>query len=391
MLISQPVLILRQWTSMLSYILQNLPLLFPKIFCISTLTWSIYVLLLEACYNQIIVNKKSPLIGCLVGLVGIIMYLLAVYSYFMTLRGGGSPSDFKELRIRDIEQLKQQSQRNQNQQDQNHKSTDQDDDIAPGNEPDEGAALIANDEPPTDYVNFHILKPGVSPFRYCEKCRAWKPDRTHHCSTCNRCILRMDHHCPWYASCIGYHNQKFFIQNLAYVSTFAGYCFLVSLSLLWKFFSDESYTDSYLSLKLVFLFIIGLAFSIAVGIFALFSMWLITKNMTTIEFQESRWIWGEKKNKFQYEFDSNGKKKDIGNIFNIGFMRNWKSVMGPNIWYWILPLSFTLFDINSNSNGINFDIDDEVYEKWCYNIRLQEQLNQQLDDYRERLHNERFS
>lgn len=36
----------------------------------------------------------------------------------------------------------------------------------------------------------------------CKKCIAPKPPRTHHCSVCNRCVLKMDHHCrilqPWF-------------------------------------------------------------------------------------------------------------------------------------------------------------------------------------------------
>lgn len=30
--------------------------------------------------------------------------------------------------------------------------------------------------------------------RYCKKCAAYKPPRTHHCRRCGACILRMDHH-----------------------------------------------------------------------------------------------------------------------------------------------------------------------------------------------------
>ena len=34
--------------------------------------------------------------------------------------------------------------------------------------------------------------------RYCSECSHVKPDRTHHCSVCGQCVLKMDHHCPWY-------------------------------------------------------------------------------------------------------------------------------------------------------------------------------------------------
>lgn len=29
----------------------------------------------------------------------------------------------------------------------------------------------------------------------CKKCDSPKPPRTHHCSVCNKCVLKMDHHC----------------------------------------------------------------------------------------------------------------------------------------------------------------------------------------------------
>ncbi|KFD73143.1 hypothetical protein M514_14483 [Trichuris suis] len=35
------------------------------------------------------------------------------------------------------------------------------------------------------------------PFYRCAKCYSIKPERAHHCSICQRCIRKMDHHCPW--------------------------------------------------------------------------------------------------------------------------------------------------------------------------------------------------
>ena len=36
--------------------------------------------------------------------------------------------------------------------------------------------------------------------RYCGYCDCWKPDRSHHCSEVGRCVMKMDHFCPWYLS-----------------------------------------------------------------------------------------------------------------------------------------------------------------------------------------------
>ena len=38
--------------------------------------------------------------------------------------------------------------------------------------------------------------------QYCEVCRGYKAPRSHHCRKCNRCVKKMDHHCPWIGNCL---------------------------------------------------------------------------------------------------------------------------------------------------------------------------------------------
>lgn len=48
----------------------------------------------------------------------------------------------------------------------------------------------------------------------CSFCSASKPLLTSHCRTCNTCIYRRDHHCPWMGQCVGIHNQAHFFLFL---------------------------------------------------------------------------------------------------------------------------------------------------------------------------------
>ena len=38
---------------------------------------------------------------------------------------------------------------------------------------------------------------GVKFHAMCSICQSYKPKYAHHCRICNRCVTRMDHHCPW--------------------------------------------------------------------------------------------------------------------------------------------------------------------------------------------------
>jgi len=65
---------------------------------------------------------------------------------------------------------------------------------------------------------------GFEPGLFCTTCLVRKPLRSKHCSICNRCIARFDHHCPWVGNCIGASNHRYFM----------GYLFWLIVMLAWN-------------------------------------------------------------------------------------------------------------------------------------------------------------
>ncbi|XP_070554083.1 palmitoyltransferase ZDHHC15B-like isoform X3 [Ptychodera flava] len=118
--------------------------------------------------------------------------------------------------------------------------------------------------------------------RYCDICKAIKPDRCHHCSVCEACVLKMDHHCPWVNNCVGYSNYKFFILFLMYA---LAYCLYVAATALQYFIGFWTNTLDNGSGKFHILFLFFAAAMFALSLVSLFGYhcYLVSSNKTTLE------------------------------------------------------------------------------------------------------------
>ncbi|KAG1680083.1 Palmitoyltransferase ZDHHC16 [Nymphon striatum] len=76
----------------------------------------------------------------------------------------------------------------------------------------------------------------------CKKCIAPKPPRTHHCSFCDQCVLKMDHHCPWLNNCVGHFNHRYFFLFCCYTAIGTLFIIIFGVEILFlEFWADTDY------------------------------------------------------------------------------------------------------------------------------------------------------
>jgi len=151
--------------------------------------------------------------------------------------------------------------------------------------------------------------------RFCRHCQIFQPPRCFHCSKCDTCVCRMDHHCVFINNCVGAKNHRYFLQFLVWMLT--GLVYWGYLWLYGHYFVEHSPGVRYLIVSLL-LPILGFLSFLFVGLILLTQIFFIKKGITTIE-----------------------KKYFPGTVglYDLGFWKNLQLVMNaPKIFQWVFPV-----------------------------------------------------
>ncbi|CAD8048384.1 unnamed protein product [Paramecium sonneborni] len=144
-----------------------------------------------------------------------------------------------------------------------------------------------------------IIKGHQFKLKYCSTCAIYRPARASHCPSCDNCVVRFDHHCPWIGQCIGRRNYVyfyFFIMSVSFMLIFVfGTClsYIIDESKKRSIYMDTSDAVSQtLAQNPVSIILVIYSFGFQCFVVGLwfFHSYLVLTNMTTNEYLKKHWI-----------------------------------------------------------------------------------------------------
>ncbi|KAI3686360.1 hypothetical protein L1987_80035 [Smallanthus sonchifolius] len=151
--------------------------------------------------------------------------------------------------------------------------------------------------------------------KYCDTCMLYRPPRCSHCSICDNCVERFDHHCPWVGQCIGRRNYRFFFMFVSSATLLCIYvfsfCWVYAIRIMHS--ENTSIWRALIKTPASIVLIIYTFLSVwFVGGLTIFHLYLISTNQSTYE-------------NFRYRYDR------TENPYNRGIFGNFKEVFWTSI------------------------------------------------------------
>lgn len=181
---------------------------------------------------------------------------------------------------------------------------------------------------------FECTPLGYAP--WCSTCQSVKPSRVHHSAELGRCVPKMDHLCNWVGSIIGMCNYKAFIQFVFYFMVLLLFVIITLSVYAQSYYRRDDTNSAHLSIVYG---LAGLWVCMLAGFFGVHVRYILL-NISTIEHL--------KHNSGDFPIfnfkDSNGMRvvsrlrRNDPWPYDVGKYENWKQVMGPTPFHWLLPL-----------------------------------------------------
>lgn len=203
---------------------------------------------------------------------------------------------------------------------------------------------------------------------YCSQCQSVKASRVHHSSELSRCVPKMDHFCFWVGAVIGRSNYKYFVHFVLYmVVTFV--LMITSMAAhAHAYYTRGSAgrgTGSIAHVTILFA-LSGFWLLLLVGFIGVHVGYLI-RNLTTIEHMKIK-----RSDFLIFNFLSSDGNRVVSRMrredpwpYDLGSkLENFKSVMGPTVLHWLLPLPVSRKQNETDDEPISERFIEVLDQRW---------------------------